>query len=56
METPLPFETGLCFNCDNCGKPGIVMSSAGILYCKHCHYSYGERIHTLEETKQKKVN
>jgi ribosomal protein L37AE/L43A len=35
----------LCFNCDNCGKAGIIISKSGIMYCKFCHYSYGESIY-----------
>lgn len=34
----------MCWNCDFCGKSGIVVSSAGILYCKWCRKSYGEQM------------
>lgn len=39
-----PTDVELCWNCDFCGKPGIVISAAGILYCKWCRKSYGERL------------
>jgi ribosomal protein L37AE/L43A len=32
----------LCWNCDFCGKPEIIISEAGILYCANCRMSYGE--------------
>lgn len=34
----------LSWNCDFCRKPGIIMSPAGILYCRYCGKSYGEKI------------
>lgn len=37
-------NASLCWNCDFCGKPGITVSSAGILYCQFCRMSYGEQI------------
>lgn len=44
MEEKLRFEVGLCFNCDFCGKPSLIASDSGIIYCKNCFYSYGEFI------------
>lgn len=35
---------GLAWNCDVCGKPGLTLSAAGILYCKYCNKSYGEKL------------
>lgn len=32
----------LSWSCDFCGKGGLVISSAGIIYCQFCHMSYGE--------------
>ena len=37
-------EAELSWNCDFCGKAGIIVSQAGILYCKYCRKSYGEVI------------
>jgi len=42
----------LAWNCDFCGKAGIIMSSAGILYCKWCRKSYGEQIDLIPYNKE----
>ena len=35
-------ELELAWNCDFCGKSGIIISKAGVLYCKWCRMSYGD--------------
>lgn len=32
------------WNCDFCGKSGIIVSAAGVMYCRWCRMSYGEQI------------
>jgi len=39
----------LCWNCDFCGKPDIIVSLAGTLYCNNCRMSYGENIKPTKE-------
>lgn len=48
---PLPFECEVAFKCDFCGKPSIIMSNSGILYCKYCYRSYGESIYAKIQKK-----
>ena len=40
----------MTWNCDFCGKSGLLISKAGILYCEFCRKSYGKQIgHKIEE-------
>jgi ribosomal protein L37AE/L43A len=34
----------IAFECDFCGKTGLQLSEAGIMYCPFCNMSYGEII------------
>ncbi len=34
--------TYLSLNCDHCGKPSLIISQSGVIYCSSCSYSYGE--------------
>lgn len=33
------------WRCDFCGKSGLVVSLAGVLYCPWCRGTYGEKIY-----------
>lgn len=41
--------TSIAWVCDFCNKTGIAISQAGVLYCEHCHRSYGKRIGEVRE-------
>ena len=32
------------FNCDLCKMAGLLVSSAGLIYCPNCGVSYGDQI------------
>lgn len=34
-------EIRLNWSCDFCGKSGLVVSKAGVIYCSYCRKTYG---------------
>jgi len=38
----------IALNCDFCGKAGIEISKANILYCGYCHKSFGKKVRENE--------
>ena len=34
----------IAWNCDKCGKNGLILSRTGIIYCPICRTSYGKTI------------
>lgn len=43
----------LQWNCDHCGKPSIIMSGSGMLYCDNCKMSHGFNIKEWYKNKVK---
>jgi ribosomal protein L37AE/L43A len=39
----------ICLVCDFCGKAGLIISRAGIIYCQWCRKSYGESIYDWKQ-------
>jgi hypothetical protein len=37
----------LSWSCDFCGKGGLVISGAGIIYCQWCRMSYGKTMNDM---------
>ena len=42
------------WTCDFCGKPGLIVSLAGILYCPWCRKTYGDSIYDKMDKKKLK--
>ena len=41
-DTVTTMNAEIAWNCDFCGKSGIIIALDGTLYCKWCRMTYGE--------------